>query len=98
MNNERLWELCGVICETMSLVEDVMAEEHNMGEELQYLKYLHSVIFDCHRVNDVEEWQLVSIMILGEKVRNIDAALPNILNSECLDLIKYIRIERGSSK
>lgn len=98
MNNEKLRELCGAICETMSLVEDVMAEEYNMGDELQYTKYLHSVIFDCRRVNDVEEWQLVSIMILGEKVRNIDAALPNILNSECLDLIKYIRIERGSSK
>lgn len=98
MNAEILKILCGAICETVSLIEGIMAEDDSMTTELQQMKKLHDIVLNCDKVNDVEEWQLVSIMILGEKARNIDACLTDILNSECLELIEYIRVERGSSK
>ena len=86
-------ELCGYLCETISLIEDsIMSYQWTISPADKDTVYrIHAdAINRFSGAADVEH-DLVTLMLICEAFRDDDACLVDILDSDCLALIRSIR-------
>ena len=90
---ERYVNACNTACESISLVRDLMVNMNTASDTLNAFAEIHERTFN----HMVDEYEVISIMLIGDTIREVDASLANILNQDCLDLISAIREQKGDS-
>lgn len=95
-------KMCASLCETVSLLEDAIKQYSIClapKQEIQLTKIHDMLLNDTSEYpEDVVERRIITLMLIGEVVRDadVDTCLVNILDSECLQLIKFLRDKETS--
>lgn len=99
------------VSESISLVRDAADEKEQFEKQLDYLQTIvaelkhraaDKTVSDAEACQVATIWLLdvigfiTDIMIDAEVIRNVDACLVNILDSECIEVLRLIRTFRQS--
>ena len=93
----KIKELCASLCETISLLEDAIIQYNIFitPKQKTQLTKIHDMLLSgiSEYPEDVIERRIITLMLIGEVVRgaDVDVCLVNILDSECLKLIQFLR-------
>lgn len=92
--NEKIMQAYRNLMESISLAEDIA--RHDLEDESFYndLMYFHDKVI----ANNITEYELVTVMLIGEDLREADASVANCLDIDCLELISLLREANGLRK
>jgi hypothetical protein len=92
--NEKIMQAHRSLMESISLAEDIARlylEDEGLYNDLMYF---HDKVI----ANNITEYELVTVMLIGEDLRETDASVANCLDIDCLELISLLREANGLRK
>jgi hypothetical protein len=85
--NEKIMQAYRSLMESLSLAEDIARLYLENDGLYNNLMYFHDKVI----ANNITEYQLVTVMLIGEDLRETDASVVNCLDIDCLELIGLLR-------
>lgn len=92
--NEKIMQAYRSLMESISLAEDIARlylEDEGLYNDLMCF---HDKVI----ANNITEYELVTVMLIGEELREADASVANCLDIDCLELIGLLREANGLRK
>ena len=88
--NENMTTAYNALIESVSIAEDTVRHYMNAFDLYNDLMRMHDKLLAyC-----ITEQELVTLMLLSDQLRDIDAFIPNCINMECLELIRFMRLQK----